>query len=211
MPTQLPAKTRYRDARKRIKDGDQLVLNRPGMIPFASRGTASHTMTAVWWPDDAGDTLGVVEAREGYGIRWIPLVEVLREFPGMVDVYRPKCERAIAERAATIAKRQCGKRYDWRGIGRMVWLKLYLLRLFFGYDQSETKITPAPWYADKYCCDLSIWIFDRAIYELGSQSKFRLVQNIDSKSSEPADIPRSGSCELIFRNLYHNESDLVEA
>lgn len=117
----LPPTTRYRDVRKRIKDGDQLVLNRPGLIPFASRGRASHTMTAVWWPDDAGDTLGVVEAREGFGIRWIPLTKVLDEFPGMVDVYRPKCERAIAERLGVTPRLAAERISRARAKGVVTW------------------------------------------------------------------------------------------
>lgn len=197
----LEVTTPYHDAWSLIRNGDILLLRRPGIIPWGTLGGASHVMIAAWRDDDVDEqTLGIVEAREGKDIRWVTLHSQVKNYPGLIDVYRPLCPLHLAHKAATIAMRQCGKRYDYFGLWRAAALRSPLLHALARYEPLDPDDLPE-WDDDKFCSFLGDWVFCRANYELDDHSGWRLVPNVNPRDVVPVNIEQSGSARRIIRGL----------
>lgn len=194
------SQNRYDEVRGKILDGYVLMLRRPGVITWGTLGTASHAMIAARRIDDVAEfTAGLVESRETKGVRWVTLKNEIAKYPGLIDVYRPLCPSDVRLRAATIAVRQCGKDYDYAGLLRVAMQRMPLLHWLAGIKPLDPDKL-APWNADKFCSFLAAWCFERAIYELGSKTQWRLV-NKAAGDVVPAEIEVNGSCRLYIRGL----------
>lgn len=198
----LDVTTPYDEARSIIRNGDILTLRRAGIIPWGTLGGALHVMVAAWRDDtDSGEqTLGLVEAREGKGIQWVTLHSQVKRFPGLIDVHRPLCPRPIAERAATIAMRQCGKRYDYFGLWRAAALRSPLIHFLSRYEPLDPDDLPK-WDDDKFCSYLADWVYCRAIYGLDARTIWRPVRNVNARDVVPVQFEQSGSFFCKARGL----------
>lgn len=182
-------------------NGDLVFRVNPAS-PIAQEGktSVSHVMTAIWRPDDVGGTLNVGEAREFLGCRVISLRDVIRRYPGQIIACRPNCSHDIRERAATIAYRWCtgGHGYDYKGLLRCMLMHAPLLRRALHYYPDVNTGVIAPWNSRKFCSFAAAWFYQRAIYELGSKTEWRLVRELDPQFTEPGEIFRSGNVTPLF-------------
>lgn len=197
--------TPYAWARNRVANGDLLLFNRRGLIALGLGSKASHAALAVWRNSLSGNTLGLVEAREWFGLRWVTLSSQVRQHPGAIDVYEPVgLEYEVKEYAAYIAANQSGKRYNYADLLRVALERLPFLHLLAALVRRLLRLAPpAPlaWNDDKFCSQGVAYWYLRAIAELRHPSRWRPVHNLDVRRVTPVDLERSGSFRLKFSGL----------
>lgn len=206
--------TRYSVIRESLRSGDVGLVRTGNYIARTGRSDKSHAFELAWRHADQS-TLLVAESREGRGGQVLTLKSQVARFPGQIDIYRPKCARVLAERAATIAVNWSGRGYGYPNIWR-IWLahkpwlrtlaeQVYdLAGLHNAFPIRET--VASPWEEPKICSQLVAWSYRWAKTELfhrlaPADREFDLVPNLNDRFIEPGDLDRSGSLELIAKGL----------
>jgi len=192
--------TRFYPIRRDIWNGDMFVVRNAGLIGDEGRNPASHIGRAAW----CHDTLLCAESREFYGGRCRPVSGSIRRYPGLIDVYRPRCSHQLREAMARIAVRQTAIEYSYAGILRaslahMPIVRRTLQKLGATVDVAYTDMTPSEWDEPKFCSWFSIYVDRRASWEL--DEPFDPVPNLADRFTEPADLVRSSSYSKVFEGL----------
>ena len=123
-----PIHMNYADVRDGIRDADLLLFRRRNriarLIAVAGRSQYVHAAMAGWW----NDRLMCVEMTSGGGRAQL-LSNIVRQWPGVVDVYRANASRRrFSRRRALLAMIGItGKRYGWVNLCRAALLHLAVL------------------------------------------------------------------------------------
>lgn len=167
------------DAGPAIRDADQLLFRRRGLISVLGRGAHSHAAKAAWW----GDELMCLEVREWHGGRAVTLASQVRKFPGRIDVYRinpgdrwPEYSRA---RAIEAMRRLAGCDYGYAAVLVVGLMHTPLVRMFMWADLNDKATSPWPPFCSQACA-----MADR----IGGVDP---VPHLADRLTEPADLARS--------------------
>ena len=186
----------YKHARRLIETGD-VLLRRP-TNPFGwatavvGRGDKEHGSLAGWWIDpldSSRDHLMSVEMSMTGG-RAVYLSNVVKRYPGKIDVYKPVGPLDEETRLKILSKMidYTATPYGWRGLWNAVKLRLPFLRWFRRADTNDA----AAGYKAKFCTDA----ISRSYRENGIDP----VPNLADHCTEPDDLDRS-SCFKYFCTL----------
>lgn len=147
--------TRYDAIRRQIRDGDVGLLRNGGVIARIS-GKQTHAFKCKWNRDTHGapSSLMVAESREWVGCRMIALRQIVADYPGRVDIYRPTCSAEVAWTSAELVARQAGHKYGWGTIGRLTLEHMIGARLLFGPTLDENDKLQSGWYTSKVCSQI---------------------------------------------------------
>jgi hypothetical protein len=198
--------TNYRSVRPRLKNGDMLALDNPGLITWTTKGRASHIGSLCWRLADQ-NSLSVAESREGYGARVVSLSSQIRRFPGRISIYRPgtTCPIQVRERAATICYNWAGHEYNYPGIFYLgisnAPVIRYFAEKFFNYHVNYSDMTLSKWDDPKFCSQLYIWSYRLAFKELRLPITWDPVPGIGDKWVTPVHLRHSGAFSLLAPNL----------
>lgn len=190
--------TRYYAVRHLIWNGDMLVFRNGGIHATEGRSSASHIGRAVW----TLDTLLCAESIEFRGGQLGPLSTRVRECPGRIDVYRPKCSHRLRECMAQLAVRQSRIRYSYAGVLRASFMHMPIARRvagWFGIQFDPVEASHADWREPKFCSWFSIWIDREA--SMRCEERFEPVPGLSERYTEPGDLARSAAYERIFEGL----------
>lgn len=188
---------RYRDVRETLRDGTVLLFRGRGifarLIGAAGRAPWSHAALLAWW----GHRLMVVEAREGAGVRAIPLSAVLREGHDVEAFAVSGADESNAAVAVSEAVSWLSSRYGWRtilriGVSRLLvplaWLPgVGALRARWGRPLRDSRGLPT---SGLICSEL--------VARAWAAGGIELVPDIpawEDATVEPADLYRGGRLE----------------
>jgi hypothetical protein len=171
---------RYKDVRRKIRDGDLLLFRRRSLISAAGRGEHSHAAKAAWW----GDDLFCLEVREWFGGRAVTLSSQVKRRPGRIDVYHAnpgnRWPRYNRGEAARFMRRLCGCRYGYLNVLLAAMLHLPLVRLLLKPNIEDDAHDRRPPFCSQACV-----MADR----LGGGVD--PVKHLADRLTEPADLARS--------------------
>lgn len=194
---------RYAHERAAIPDGAVLLFRGRGvfsrLIQASGRSPHSHAAIVAWW----GHRLLVVEAREGRGVRAVPLSSVLAEGHD-VDLYDVTGLSPLGdERRAAVgeAVSWLSTRYGWRTIVRigaarllvpLAWLRpVAALRRRWGRPLRDSRGLPT---SGLVCSELVARAWSAAGVDLVPD-----IAGWDDATVEPGDLSRSGRLRLLGR------------
>lgn len=194
---------RYADVRTSLRDGTVLLFRGRGifssLIQGAGRSPYSHAAILAWW----GHRLLVVEAREGKGVRAVPLSAVLAEGHD-VDAYDVRGLSPLGdERRVAVGEAisWLSTRYGWRtilriGLSRLLvplaWLPpVGALRARWSRPLRDSRGLPT---SGLICSQLVGMTWRAAGVELVAD-----VPDWDDAVVEPGDLARSTRLERIGR------------
>ncbi len=186
----------YCDARRQIRGGDLLLFRPRGFvwraIAVAGRSEYTHAAMAGWW----SRRLMCVEMCSRGG-RALLLSNIVRRWPGAIDVYRANASdtqqsgddtdlasgtRQFSRDAAVHAMIEItGRRYGWLNLFRAALLHLPLFRLFVAPDTDDTAESAA---CHPPFCSQAVAMATRA----GGVDP---VPNLADRLTEPGDLSRS--------------------
>ena len=170
----------YREARHEIRDADLLLFRRRSwiarLITVAGRSQYSHAAMAGWWKD----RLMCVEMTNGGGRAQL-LSNLVRQWPGVVDVYQANASRRrfSRERALRAMIGITGKRYGWVNLFRAALLHLPVFRFLVQPDPNDLDTSTWPPF-----CSQAVTTADR-------EGGVDPVPNLADRLTEPADLSRS--------------------
>jgi len=106
---------RYRAVRKEITDGDFLLFSGNGVwsqvIRFWTRQEFSHCGLIAWW----NDRCCVLEAKEGWGVRLVPVSELIAQYNGRIVWYSPdEIVGYDGGDAVEFGVKRLGSDYSWK-------------------------------------------------------------------------------------------------
>jgi len=187
----------YRLARPTIRDGD-LLLFRSGrrlmsrLIARAGRSEYSHAGMAAWW----NSRLMCLDTIQGQGGRAVLLSNLVREFPGQIDIYATKTIGEPFDRRAAVEAmiEVTGRRYGWWALARAALFHLAVVRLFVRPNTEDTADGSLPF------CSQAV---ARALRAGGVDA----VPNLADAGTEPSDLARSA----FLRYRYTLVSTEIEA
>jgi hypothetical protein len=175
-----PIHVHYADARDGIRDADLLLFRRRNrlarLIAIAGRSQYVHAAMAGWW----NDRLMCVEMTAGGGRAQL-LSNIVRRWPGVVDVYQANAaRRRFSRRRALLAMIGItGKRYGWANLGRAALLHLPVFRFLAQPDTDDHETSAWPPF-----CSQAVAMADRA-------GRVDPVPNLADRLTEPGDLARS--------------------
>jgi len=179
-PNSRPRIVKYSEVRGAIRDADQLLFRRRGLISVAGRGLHSHAAKAAWWNGD----LFLLEVLQWVGGRAVTLSSQVRRYPGRYDVYEVNPENRWPEYdrqgAARFMRRLAGCEYGYGGIAIAGLLHAPLVRLFVKPDVDDQAFDRRPPFCSHACA-----MADR----LGGGVD--AVPHLADRLTEPADLARS--------------------
>ncbi len=201
----IPLKSpKYKYVRDVIESGDMMVLKRPGLISWATFSPASHVGMFVWRESDQ-NVLSVAESRELLGSRVVTFSSQVRQFPGMIDIYRPKdCPMEVKERAATLAFSWAGYGYNYPGIAALALDRLPILRFgaeLLGYTRDRSSMVISPREKSKFCSQFYIWCYRKAKIEMGLIGGWEPCPGVNDGSVTPGHLMHSGAFELVASDI----------
>jgi hypothetical protein len=179
----------YRQARRKIRDGDLLLFRRKGgviqkLITIAGRSEYCHAAMAAWW----NGRLMCLETVQGRGGRAVLLSNVVGEDPNLIDVYRVVrgCQRRF-DRIGAVQRMQelTGKRYGWWHLARAAMYHLPIVRWFMIPLDDDRANGSLP-----FCSDA----VSRAMRAGGIDP----VPNLADAATEPGDLARSAAITYRF-------------
>ena len=169
----------YSDARPEIRDADLLLFRRGGrfarLIAVAGRSGYVHAAMAGWWKD----RLMCVEMTAGGGRAQL-LSNLVRRWPGAIDVYRANVGRRRFSRKAALGAMIdiTGRRYGWGNLLRAAFLHLPVFRFLVAPETDDAAGGGVPF------CSQAVATADRA----GGVDP---VPNLADRLTEPGDLARS--------------------
>ena len=175
----------FKDARKRLFDGDLLLFRRRpyslgSLIAIAGRGVHSHAGKIAWW----GDEPFCVEVREWYGGRAVTLASQVRKYPGRIDVFRtnPKFRWPRYNRLAAVRymRRLAGCDYGYASVLSASLLHLPVARLWARPTTDDQQIATRPPF-----CSQAVVMADRIAGGVDP------VPHLADRLTEPADLAQS--------------------
>lgn len=194
---------RYDEVRTSLRDGTVLLFRGRGvfsrLIQAAGRAPYSHAALLAWW----GRRLMVVEAREGKGVRAIPLSAVLAEGHDVEAWDARPLEADALDRPTVVgeATSWLSTRYGWRTIVRLgvsrflvplAWIPgVGALRARWGRPLRDSRGRPT---AGLVCSEL--------VARAWSAGGVDLVPDLpawEDATVEPGDLPRGGRLRLLGR------------
>ncbi len=147
-------KTSYRTVRRDILSGDLLLWRPSGLfgklICAASGSRHSHAGIAAWIKLPSGvRRLVSLETVEGRGGVVQPLSELVKKWPGLIDVYRANAGNRWLEfeRAAVVTAfwdNVIGSEYGKWAAVKAALRKMLVLRMFLKPDYQDGKISGSP-------------------------------------------------------------------
>jgi hypothetical protein len=182
-----PTLVNYVLARPEIRDADLLLFRPRGLIwraiAVAGRSEYTHAAMAGWW----GRRLMNVEMTSGGGRAQL-LSNIIRRWPGVVDVYRANADRKRFSRKRALAAMIAitGKPY---GKWNLFLASLYhvpLARFLVSPDSNDIETTPWP----PFC--------SQAVATACRAGGVDPVPHLSDRLTEPADLARSGFFEYRF-------------
>ena len=185
-----PTHVHYADVRDAICDADLLLFRRRNrltrLIAVAGRSQYVHAAMAGWW----NDRLMCVEMTSGGGRAQL-LSNVVRQWPGVIDVYQANAaRRRFSRRRALLAMIGItGKRYGWASLCRAALLHLPLFRFLAQPDTNDLEISAWPPF-----CSEAVAMADRV-------GGIDPVPNLADRLTEPGDLARSAFYEYRFTLL----------
>ena len=192
---------RYRDARPVLRDGTVLLFRGRGifsrLIQAKGRAPWSHAAMLAWW----NDRLLVVEAREGKGVRAIPLSVVIAEGHDVEAYDVDGAEEGHRYRATREAVSWLSTRYGWRTIVRIGLAALLVPLAWLGPVGALRRRWSRP-LRDRYGEPTSGLICSELVARAWAVGGLPLVPDIpdwDDATVEPADLFRGGRLRLLGR------------
>ena len=182
-----PIHVRYADVRDEIRDADLLLFRRRNLITrliaVAGRSEYVHAAMAGRW----NDRLMCVEMTSGGGRAQL-LSNIVRQWPGVVDVYHANAaRRRFSRRRALLAMIGItGTRYGWANLGRAALLHLPVFRFLAQPDTNDCEASTWPPF-----CSQAVAMADRA-------GGIDPVPNLADRLTEPSDLARSEFYEYRF-------------
>jgi hypothetical protein len=190
--------TPYQDFRLLIRDGDVAAFRRDTWAKY------THIGLCVWFKQ----VLMLAEVREFYGGRIVTLSSEVARVPGIIDIYRPNCERNVARLAAEYMVRQAGHRYGWGSVWTAIRKRLLLSGRSTRWSCRDT--TPTRWSDLKHCSQTGAWVFRKSAKVLGSL--YFPCEGVSDKCVEPTPLIESVDSrgvrhfELAFEGLMHRSA-----
>ena len=175
------ARVSYPLARSKIRDGD-LLLFRPRrglfgrLIAKAGRSDYSHAGMAAWWQR----RLMCLETVQGRGGRAVLLSNLVREYPGRIDVYSAEANGQPFDRRAAVEAmiEITGRPYGWPSLVWVALVHLAVVRLFVRPNTDDAANGSLPF------CSQAV---SRACRAGGVDPVPRLAD----RATEPGDLARS--------------------
>ena len=170
----------YCDARRKIRGGDLLLFRPRGFvwraIAVAGRSEYTHAAMAGWW----SRRLMCVEMCSRGG-RALLLSNIVRRWPGAIDVYRANATGQRFSRAAAVHAMIdiTGRRYGWFNLFRAALLHLPLFRFLVAPETNDAADSAWPPF-----CSQAVAMATRA----GGVDP---VPNLADRLTEPGDLARS--------------------
>jgi hypothetical protein len=190
--------TLYSHARQLVAEGDCILLRGGGLLGANSPTGHTHALLA-WWK---GDVLKVFESREFQGAHDVTLSSQVRKFPFLLDVYRPLCDVAVAQRATDWSARMSGHEYGYRD-----WA-LTLGRRFGLHGRERTDVTLGEFHEPRDCSAAVAWCYRKAQAEVSHEladlapEAWDPAPGINEHFVEPYMLA-GGSFRLVCRGLVH--------
>lgn len=193
----------YRDARRKIADGDVLLFRPRGMmwrpIAVAGRSEYCHAAMAGWW----NGRLMCVEMTAGGGRAQL-LSNLVDRWPGTIDVYRldeiktalkqgfkdrvsaDHVQNIIAHAALNRMIAVTGRRYGWWSLFRASLYHLPFFRFMVSPDTKDAEVSRWP----QFCSE--------AVADAYRSAGVDLVPNLSDRLTEPGDLARSALLQYQF-------------
>lgn len=186
----------YPSVRAKIQDGDIALMRNGGIIGLIS-GPYTHAAMCKWMRDATGKptTLMLCESREFYGGRIVTLSSQIRQYPGRIDLYRPRCTREVADIAAELVARQAGHRYGWKDIGRAAQKRIPIANWFMLPDRVSM------WYEPKDCSHTVCWALKAAA--AANRNAYDPTPTISPRDCEPRHLANRRTMDLLCIGLVH--------
>ena len=184
----------YCDARRKIRDGDLLLFRPRGFvwraIAVAGRSEYTHAAMAGWW----SRRLMCVEMTAGGGRAQL-LSNIVRRWPGVIDVYRANATERRFSREKTLGRMIgiTGLDYGWFNLFRAALLHLPLFRFFVSPETDDAGDSAWPPF-----CSQAVAMATRA----GGVDP---VPNLADRLTEPADLSRSPFYAYSFTLTWEKE------
>jgi hypothetical protein len=175
------ARVSYPLARSKIRDGD-LLLFRCGrgllgrLIATAGRSDYSHAGMAAWW----NGRLMCLETLQGRGGRAVLLSNLVRKYPGRIDVYTAEANGQPFDRQAAVEAmiEITGRPYGWWSLLWVALVHMAVVRLFVRPNTDDAANGSLPF------CSQAV---SRACRAGGVDPVPRLAD----RATEPGDLARS--------------------
>jgi len=174
----------YSTIRHNITDGD-LLLFRSGagaigkLITTGGRSEYSHAAMAAWW----NGRLMCLETVQFHGGRAVALSNLIREYPGRIDVFKIAHEyrKKYNRKAAVLSMIEATARdYGWQALARASLVHLPIVRLF-----------THPMLAADDCSNGDLPYCSYAVARAMRAGGIDPVLNLADKFTEPGDLARS--------------------
>lgn len=200
----------FSEARELLQEGDILLFRGSGwtssLIKRASEGKYSHAAVASSHGTNGDEIWECVEFREGKGGRTVSLEQTVKDYSGIIDIYRPASSiirlkfdpetREIQERkiiwdgkaVTNMMRRMTGLPYGWRRIFWIAQHKLPIIRWFYSIDSVVDDETQEMIYP----------VCSTAVAHSASSIGYDLLHNRADIATEPSDISRSPLLHYIF-------------
>lgn len=120
------------------RDGDNALFACDGLVGRTGYAEWSHVGKLYWYRR----TLMLAECREFVGGRTVTLLSQVQEYPGQIDIVRPRCSAEVAAEGAEMVVRQAGHPYGW---GRIYWLGLMRLAGFRALTRWRADVHDQSW------------------------------------------------------------------
>lgn len=182
------------EVRGEILQGDLLLFRGKGLVSWliskAGRTNYTHAAKADWWDDE----LYCCEVRELKGGRIVTLQSQVKQYPGLIDVYRtnpsnnPSYDR---QAAARYMRNFAGCNYGYWSVIGTAFLHMFLVRLLTRTDYT-TEIDSGEAPSKPPYCSQAISMADRIAGRVDP------VLNLADRLTEPGDLARSPFYEAMF-------------
>jgi uncharacterized protein YycO len=169
------------------------------LIAGNTEGPYSHAAMALW----RGDVLALAESREYYGFRVVTLSSQVEANPGVIDVYRPKCEEALCIKAADWMFRQAGESYGWRSLAADAEVHLPIIRTFLrliGYGPHVENAVEPTFDDPKFCSEAVVWSYRQAWKDVVAES-WDPYPGLRSQYVEPNHLGHSAAFDVLYEGL----------
>jgi len=177
----------YDEVRPLVCNADLLLFRPRGLIwravAVAGRSEYTHAAMAGWW----NDRLMCVEMTDGGG-RAQRLSNLVRRWPGVIDVYRANAVRRRFSRMRALRAMIgiTGRRYGWANLFRAALLHLPAVRFLVQPETNDLEMSARPPF-----CSQAVAMACRA----GGVDP---VPNLADRITEPGDLGRSSFFEYRF-------------
>ena len=171
----------YPLARSKIRDGD-LLLFRCGrglsgrLIATAGRSDYSHVGMAAWW----NGRLMCLDTIQWHGGRAVLLSNLVKKYPGRIDVYTAEANGAPFDRRAAVEAmiEITGRPYGWWSLLWVALVHLAVVRLFVRPNTDDAANGSLP-----FC--------SQAVSRASRAGGVDPVPRLADRATEPGDLARS--------------------